>query len=491
VSLRVVNSTLHLRELHTRMPFRFGIANVSRLLHAILRIEFEIDGRRQIGLSAENLMPKWFTKDPTTTPQHDQQQMVGVIRSAMQLAGELGPVESVHQLWQQLQAGTEQRSRMQASPNPPLLLGLGVSLVERAAIDALCRARGVAFWQALRAGMLGIELGQIYPGELSGARPADLLPARPLCRVLVRHTVGLSDPLTDSDVSPADRLDDGLPHSLRSCIDAYGLRAFKIKLWGDVQRDSSRLADIAQLLDANGTDYAYSLDGNENFHQVEPLIELWRRLSEQPRLERFLSRLMFLEQPLHREIALSEQTRGQLLAWRDRLAMIIDESGASVQDVVDALAGGYVGVSHKNCKGVIKGIAAACLIEARRRRGQTRLILSAEDLSNTGPIALPQDLAVVAALGVGHVERNGHHYFRGLHAWPKELQQAVVAEHGELFRAVSDPDASEAFVAPAIQAGQVWLESINRAAFGIGQISWQCVLSELDKMSGLMQTDIT
>ncbi|WP_428940173.1 hypothetical protein [Fontivita pretiosa] len=480
MSLRVLNSTLHLRELQTRMPFRFGIANVTRLLHAILRIEFEIDGRRQIGLAAENLVPKWFTKDPNTTPQQDQQQMVGVIRTAMQLAGELGPVESVYQLWRQLQAGMEQPSRAPASPDPPLLLGLGVSLVERAAIDALCRARRVAFWQAMRAGMLGIELGQIYPQDLIGARPAELLPPRPLSRVLVRHTVGLSDPLSDSDISPADRLDDGLPHSLQSCIDAYGLRSFKIKLWGDVQRDSSRLADIAALLDANCPDYAYSLDGNENFHQVEPLIELWRRLSEQPRLKRFLSRLMFLEQPLHREIALSEPTRRQLLIWSDRPAMIIDESGASTQDVVDALAGGYVGVSHKNCKGVIKGIAAACLIESRRRRGQARLILSAEDLSNTGPIALAQDLAVVAALGVGHVERNGHHYFRGLHAWPKELQQAVLAEHADLFRAVSAQDASVSFVAPAIQAGQMWLDSLNSAAFGVGAASWQRVLAELN-----------
>jgi len=212
-------------------------------------------------------------------------------------------------------------------------------------------------------------------------------------------------------------------------------------------------------------------------------------LSEQPRLERFLSRLMFLEQPLHRQIALTPQTRQQLLAWTDRPAMIIDESSQSAQDVQDALEGGYVGVSHKNCKGVIKGIAAACLIESRRRRGQTRLILSAEDLSNTGPIALAQDLAVVGALGLGNVERNGHHYFRGLHAWPKNLQQALLAEHGDLFRSVSGQDTTDTFAAPAIQAGQVTLRSINRAAFGVGQMSWQCVLAELDKASQRMKTD--
>jgi hypothetical protein len=90
--------------------------------------------------------------------------------------------------------------------------------------------------------------------------------------------------------------------------------------------------------------------------------------------------------------------------------LIIDESDAELDSLPRALALGYHGTSHKNCKGVFKGIANACLLEAlRRQSGGDRLVMSGEDLANIGPVALLQDLAVVATLGVSSVERNGHH----------------------------------------------------------------------------------
>ena len=90
-----------------------------------------------------------------------------------------------------------------------------------------------------------------------------------------------------------------------------------------------------------------------------------------------------------------------------------------------ALEVGYVGTSHKNCKGVFKGVANACLLSMlNRRQEEAGYLLTAEDLSNVGPVALLQDLAVVSQLGPGHAERNGHHYFRGLAALPADLARA-------------------------------------------------------------------
>ena len=43
------------------------------------------------------------------------------------------------------------------------------------------------------------------------------------------------------------------------------------------------------------------------------------------------------------------------------------------------------------------------------------------------------DLAVVATLGIGHVERNGHHYFHGLDHLPKAEQEAALARHPDLY----------------------------------------------------------
>ncbi len=62
---------------------------------------------------------------------------------------------------------------------------------------------------------------------------------------------------------------------------------------------------------------------------------------------------------------------------------------------------------------MIKGLANRCLIEWHRRQAGPWL-MSGEGLANVGPVALLNDLAAMAVLGMGDVERNGHHYFAGL-----------------------------------------------------------------------------
>jgi hypothetical protein len=141
--------------------------------------------------------------------------------------------------------------------------------------------------------------------------------------------------------------------------------------------------------------------------------------------------------------------------------LIIDESDGAVEDLPRALTLGYAGTSHKNCKGIVKGIANACLLENRRRESK-RVILTGEDLCNLGPVALLQDLAMMAVLGIEHVERNGHHYYRGLSLWPAGWQQATLASHGDLYTGHSDH-----FACLHIHQGQVSLASVNSAPFGV------------------------
>ena len=52
--------------------------------------------------------------------------------------------------------------------------------------------------------------------------------------------------------------------------------------------------------------------------------------------------------------------------------------------------------------------------------------MSGEDLVNIGPVALLQDLAVSATLGVTSIERNGHHYFAGLSAFPSSVGRQML-----------------------------------------------------------------
>src|SRR5207237_9645425 len=186
-------------------------------------------------------------------------------------------------------------------------------------IDAFCRAEGTTFAQALRGNWFEVDLGSLHR-ELGSAQPAGFLPAQPLRTLVSRHTVGLTDPLTTREIAAADRVDDGLPQSLEECIRAYALTHFQIKLWGDAPRDLERLRGIADVIGRNvaGSDYAFTLDGNENFKQTEPFRRLWESLRAEPSLRQFMSRLLFVEQPLHRDVALSEEVKRELLAWPGR-----------------------------------------------------------------------------------------------------------------------------------------------------------------------------
>lgn len=460
MKLRVLSTDVHLLNMQTRMPFKFGIVTMTQTPHAFVRLTLDVDGRHVSGIAADHLPPKWFTKNPATSIADDQAEMLKVIQTACDIARSTGRVESVFDLWRRIYQG--QIAWGGGWAIPPLLSGFGTGLVERAILDAFCRDQGITFSQAVRENRLGIRLGDVHP-NLRGSQPIDLLPSVPLRTISVRHTVGMSDPLTDAEIPPAERLDDGLPQSLEDCIRAYGLRYFKIKLLGDAERDVDRVRRIADVIARTaGDDYLHTLDGNENFKAVEPFRRFWERLMADPALAAFLRKLIFVEQPFHRDVALDAAALADFSKWGSRPPTIIDESDGQIESVATAIGLGYAGASHKNCKGVIKGIANACLLEHHERADPAaRHILSGEDLSNVPPVSLQQDLAVMATLGISHVERNGHHYFRGLTTLPDDLADAVLAAHPDLFHR-----SPRGFPSLRIDAGQILIDSVVDAPFG-------------------------
>ena len=294
MATRVANVDLRIMNAYLRTPFRFGIATVTALPHLFVRIELDVDGARSWGIASDNLPSKWFTKRADAPYREELAEMIEVVARACGFAREVGDAPSVYDLWQRVYATQAEWAR--DTSYPPLLWAFGVTLVERALISAFCRLRGMTLHQALRTNALGIRLGDHYP-ELAGAKPADILPERPLGRIAVRHTVGLGDPLADDDTPGDARLNDGLPQALDASIRAYGLTLFKIKLWGDEAKDLEWLRRVAAVTERSaGRDYAYTLDGNENYHEVEPFRALWESLQADRSLASFLSRLLFAEQ---------------------------------------------------------------------------------------------------------------------------------------------------------------------------------------------------
>ena len=68
----------------------------------------------------------------------------------------------------------------------------------------------------------------------------------------------------------------------------------------------------------------------------------------------------------------------------------------------------------------------------------------------------------MANLGITHVERNGHHYFRGLSALPPELQTTVLQNHGDVYR-----QHERGFPTLNIRAGQIAIDTVVNSPFGM------------------------
>ena len=457
--LKITAASIHQIQLKTRMPFKYGIATMTEVPMVFIRLETEVDGRPSWGIASDLLPPKWFTKVPDDPIDKEIADMLRVIRRA--LARSIGiEAPTAFDAWHTIY--DQQTAWAKAEKIAPLLAHFGTSLVERALIESVCRAADRPLGQALCDGTLGFEPGAIHP-VLAKRSAAELLPEQPLSKVLARHTIGLADPLSADAIPEDERLDDSLPQSLDQCIQAYGLRHFKIKIKGNLDTDFERLRSVASAVEQHAPgDYAFSLDGNEQFKSVDAFQSHWMRLAGDTKLAPFFKHLLFVEQPFHRDIALEDSVGDGFDNWPDRPPIIIDESDATIKSLPTALALGYAGTSHKNCKGIFKGVANACLLNARREGGHMS-VMSGEDLCNVGPVAVIQDLAVMATLGIESVERNGHHYMAGLSQFPDITQRQVLDAHAGLYR-----NSERDWPTLEIRDGRIDLGSVNNQPFGTG-----------------------
>lgn len=400
------------------------------------------------------LAPKWFDKDPALSNEDNFEQLRQSLRIARALYTDSRVPRSAFGLFAQsyrLQIDEAGRAGLN-----PLIAGYGPALLDRAVLDALCRLHGVSFYAAMHANLPGLMPGDLLPEFagfdfdrfLAGLRPAESLHAR--------HTVGLVDPITAADQRTGGRVDDGLPETLEEVVARYGHTYFKLKVGGDVTADVARLESIASVLDRRPARYLVSLDGNEQYETVEGVQALWRALTATPKLERLVASILFLEQPITRSNALGQDVS----ALSEARPVIIDESDADLDAFPRARAQGYRGVSSKSCKGVYKSLLnlARC-VQWNRQAGDDRFFMSAEDLTTQAGLAVQQDLALVALLGLGHVERNGHHYVRGLAALPLTEQAAFLAAHPDLY--VRDGD----LVRLRIDAGRLAIGSLACPGF--------------------------
>ncbi|MBX5128937.1 mandelate racemase [Rhizobium lentis] len=417
--VRLVEIDAFERDIRLRLPFRFGAATLERAPQAFLRVRVEDEqGKTAIGAAAEMMVPKWFDKNPALTPAQNVDQLRTSIRTAAAASLEASAPATLFAA-----ARLNELETVRRLPGNPLAAGFGPSLVARAALDAYCRLAGLSFFDAVRRNLVGIG-GPMLPGDIEAeAVSATLAGLRPAGSILARHTIGLLDPIAEGDI--VHPVEDGLPESLEAVISRYGNRWFKIKLSGAIDADIDRLARIAAVLE-RVPDYRVTVDGNEQFRAPEDLAALLARIEAIPRLSRLRAAIAFIEQPFSRAITM-ETPLGGLAA---RLPYLIDESDDGDDAFARARVLGYTGVSSKTCKGIYRSLLKAIRIRTGCVPG---LFLSGEDLTCQAGLAVQQDLALVSALGLSHVERNGHHYVAGMQGAPEAERARFAAAHPDLY----------------------------------------------------------
>lgn len=411
------------RHVTMRLAFRFGVITVTDATQAVIRVRIALsDGRTSEGVAAEALAAKWFEKSPDFTDAQNLEQL----RQALGLAIELYRAQGFETPFG-LYAGSyaEQQRRGAELDLNPLAAGYGPALLDRAILDAMGRATGQSFATMIRTNVPGIRATSLTPDIDDAALATFLGGLTPQQGIDVRHTVGLVDPLTAADRPPSERVNDGLPETLEEVVSYYRGRYYKLKVGGDINADLERLGRIAAVLDGGAGDYRTTLDGNEQYDDVEGIVELWRKVEETPALARLARSTLFIEQPIKRAVALS---RSVAPLARHR-AVIIDESDGELSSFPQALKLGYAGVSSKNCKGFYKSILNAARV-AHLGAGH---FMSAEDLTTWPGVSVQQDLALVSLLGMTHVERNAHHFIDGMSFAPEAEQNAFVAAHPDLY----------------------------------------------------------
>ncbi len=442
------------RPVTLRLPFRFGVVTLREAPQLFIRAHVRLsDGRVGEGVSAELLVPKWFDKSPELSNEDNFNQLrraVAIAARHMVGAGE----QTAFGITAAANAG--HRAECTAAGLNGLVASFGTALIERAIIDALGRLDKMPAAALVRDNRLGITIA-LTPDLAGFDLGSYLAGVKPAATIFARHTVGLVDAITRADTQ-GKRLDDGLPESLEEVIAAYGHVYFKLKVGGKADDDIERLAQIAAVLDRAAGPYRATLDGNEQYENVDAVLELWRRIGEDARLARLKASLLLIEQPITRAQALSKPVH----ALARDIAVEIDESDSDYDVFPRARALGYHGISAKSCKGFYRALLNSARVVHYNEQYGGGFVMSAEDLTTQGGIAVQQDLLLASLVGATHVERNGHHYVDGMAGAPQAEQDAYLAAHADLYRLSGNGRARL-----NIQNGAVSLRSIGEA-HGLG-----------------------
>jgi L-alanine-DL-glutamate epimerase-like enolase superfamily enzyme len=410
--LAVRDITLFERPVAFARPFRFGAVTIDAASQVFVRAEIEIEGKgRAVGATSEMMVPKWFDKRSHLSTE----QTVDELRRSLVIASRLYRTGSgldtafghhAARVAAQIEACAKEDI-------PPLAANFGPAEIDKAVLDALLRGTGTNFFDGMAANIAGMD-ARMSPDLSNDEITRFLAQCRRRDRVAIRHTVGLDDA-----VEGAGGVADAHENS--------GARYFKLKLAGNPEADAARLIRIGSELSKLTYAYSVTLDANEQYADLVDLRNLVDRLSKDTALSPIASKLLYIEQPMPRDT-----TRASPLNDVAVCDFIIDEADDSYNAFVSARTLGYRGISSKSCKGIYKSVVNATRA-AKWSTSREKFFVSGEDLTCQAGLAVQQDLALGALIGLSHMERNGHHYVDGFGGALADVANAFLAAHPDLY----------------------------------------------------------
>lgn len=465
MAYRIETVELFIRETPPgRMRFALGKAGaapgpaqrglVSPLGHVRLVLRDTTTGDETFGCAADRLSVRWLDKRPGREDLVKLEQLIELVHRARDIYLEQPEFETPFEIWERCHHRVMQAGR--AAGQEDLTSSYASAQLERAVTDAVCRMQKLPLFQALKQDRLGVDPARVHP-ELAELKLPNLLPASPRTRFSIRHTVGLVDPLIDSDRKDDERIGDGLPETLREYVERDGVRHFKIKISGDPNHDLERLARIWDVI-VHAEQPVITLDANEAYDNLDVFTEFLTRL-EADQVGLF-QHIAYVEQPLPRALTFEPSTAPAIRRLAERKRMMIDEADGTVDAYRRARELGYQGTSHKNCKGFFKSLLNYAYTMHAALNGEDAF-LSAEDLSNLPVVPLHQDFTALGVLDLEHCERNGHHYNYGLSMLSPHDKQNALRHHPDLYEQRGD----EAFL--RIRDGEVHCASLQCPGFGV------------------------
>lgn len=409
--IRILNVELDFEAYPYRTPLKFGgvVTTHCKLMNVTVDVENGA-GARASGFGSMPLGNAWSFPSQTVGFDDSMQAMVRLgermaafTRTYVDSGHPVDMMEDLESRFLDLAAETGADLDL-AEPIPKLCTLVTASPIDAALHDAFGKANRINAYDGLSDRWMNHDLARYLNEDFSGEYLDRYTLRNPTPRMPLYHLVGALDPLTDADVD--QRLDDGLPETLSEWIRADGLTHLKIKLNGDdLAWDVARVCDIHAVTsrtqaERSVSDWAYSLDFNEQCRDVGYLLDFLAQMEEKS--GGALERVAYIEQPTARDLRANPENRMHEAA-RIR-PVVIDESLEDFESLLLARDLGYSGVALKTCKGQSQALLMGAAAE------KYGMFLCVQDLTCPGASFLHSAGLAARVPSVTAIEGNARQY---------------------------------------------------------------------------------